>query len=49
MAGFGISGVEPLGSATTVLVSKMDLQGDRLRMGGRLNWLRIESDGRFWY
>jgi hypothetical protein len=25
MAGFGISGVEPWGSATTALVSKMDL------------------------
>jgi hypothetical protein len=26
MAGFGISGAEPWGSATTVLVSKMDLR-----------------------
>jgi hypothetical protein len=26
MAGFGISNIEPLGSATTVLVSKMDLR-----------------------
>jgi hypothetical protein len=26
MTGFGISGVEPSGSATTVLVSKMDLR-----------------------
>jgi hypothetical protein len=26
MADFGISGVEPWGSATTVLVSKMDLR-----------------------
>jgi hypothetical protein len=25
MAGFGINGIEPSGSATTVLVSKMDL------------------------
>jgi hypothetical protein len=26
MAGFGTSGVEPSGSATTMLVSKMDLR-----------------------
>jgi hypothetical protein len=26
MAGFGISGVQPSGSATTVLVSKVDLR-----------------------
>ena len=28
---------------------KRDLQGYFLRIGGRLNWLRILSSGRFWY
>jgi hypothetical protein len=32
MAGFGISSVEPSGSATTVLVSKMDLSEMVVRM-----------------
>jgi hypothetical protein len=32
MAGFGISGVEPWGSAITVLVSKMDLRRYVVRM-----------------
>jgi len=49
VAGFGISGVEPSGSATTVLVSKMDLRETGCEDGGGWNWLRIVSSGRLWY
>jgi hypothetical protein len=48
MAGFGISGVEPSGSATTVLV-RWILGRQVVRMGGGWNWLRIVSSGRLWY
>jgi hypothetical protein len=49
MSGFGISGAEPSGSATTVLVSKMDLIEMGCEDGRWMNWLRIVSNGRLWY
>jgi hypothetical protein len=41
MAGFGISGVEPSGSATTVLVNKMDLR-EIVSEDGR--WTELAQD-----
>jgi hypothetical protein len=48
VAGFGISGVEPSGSATTVLV-RWILVRYVVRMEGGWNWLRNVSNGRLWY
>jgi hypothetical protein len=45
MAGCGISGVEPLGSATTVLVSKMDLS-EIVCEDGR--WMELAQDHVQW-
>jgi hypothetical protein len=46
MAGFGISNVEPLGSATRVSQLVRRIIGKYVvRMGGRWNWLRIVSGG----
>jgi hypothetical protein len=45
MAGFGISGVEPSGSATTVLVSKMDLS-EMCCEDGR--WMELVQDSVQW-
>jgi hypothetical protein len=41
MAGFGISGVEPSGSATAVLVSKMDLSEMGCEDG---RWMELAQD-----
>jgi hypothetical protein len=48
MTGFGISSVEPSGSAMTVLV-RWILGRQVVRMGGGWNWLRIVSNDRLWY
>lgn len=44
IAGFGISGIEPSGSATVQFVRWM-LGKWVVRMRGGWNWLRIVSDG----
>jgi hypothetical protein len=45
MAGFGISGAEPSGSATTVLVSKMDLS----EIGCEdVRWMELDQDHVQW-
>jgi hypothetical protein len=41
MAGFGISGVEPWGSVTTVLVTKMDLREIGCEDG---RWMELAQD-----
>jgi hypothetical protein len=46
VAGFGISGVEPWGSATTVLVRSYGVGGED---GSVWNWFRIVSSGELWY
>jgi hypothetical protein len=47
LAGFGISGVEPSGSASRIFVKCC---GNRLlELEGGWNWLRIASNGRLWY
>jgi hypothetical protein len=48
VAGFGISSVEPSGSATTKLV-RWILVRQVVRMGGGWNWFRIVSNGRLCY
>jgi hypothetical protein len=48
VAGFGISGVEPSDSVTTVSVSYI-IEEQVVRMGGGWNWLRIVSNDRLWY
>jgi hypothetical protein len=45
VAGFGISGVEPSGSATTVLVSKMDLREMGCEDG---RWMELAQDRVQW-
>jgi hypothetical protein len=45
VAGFGISGVEPSGSATTVLVSKMDL---REICCEDVRWMELAQDSVQW-
>jgi hypothetical protein len=45
VAGFGISGVEPSGSATTVLVSKMDLREIGCEDG---RWMELAQDRVQW-
>jgi hypothetical protein len=45
VAGFGISGVEPWGSATTVLVSKMDLNEMGCEDG---RWMELAQDHVQW-
>jgi hypothetical protein len=45
MAGFGISSVEPSGSATTVLVSKMDLSEIGCEDG---RWMELAEDHVQW-
>jgi hypothetical protein len=48
VAGLGISGDEPSGSAITVSVMWI-LGSYILRNGGGWNWLRIMSNGGLWY
>jgi hypothetical protein len=45
MTGFGISGVETWGSATTVLVSKMDLREIGCEDG---RWMELDQDRVQW-
>jgi hypothetical protein len=45
VAGFGISSVEPSGSATTVLVSKMDLRETGCEDG---EWMELAQDRVQW-
>jgi hypothetical protein len=48
--GSDISGIEPSGSATRELaISKMDLRETGCEDGRWMNWLRIVSNGGFWY
>jgi hypothetical protein len=50
MESFGISGVEPLGSAIRELVKVRWISGKwAVKMGGGWNWLRIVSSGGLWY
>ena len=46
VAGSGISSVEPSGSATRQLISKMNTGELNVHYGGGWNWLRIVSN--FW-
>jgi hypothetical protein len=45
MAGFGIGGVEPSGSATKVLISKMDFR-EMICEDGR--WMKLAQDRVQW-
>ena len=45
MAGFGISGVEPSGSATRELISEMDLREIGYEDGG---WMELTQDRVQW-
>jgi hypothetical protein len=48
VTGFGISGVEPSGFATTVLIRWL-LVRQIVKIGGGWNWLGIMSNCRLWY
>jgi hypothetical protein len=49
MARFGISSVEPPGSATREIISKTNLKEIGYEDGSGSNWLRIVSSGTLWY